>query len=75
MVERHCNCSVFCAIRTHGHKIKVPPRSRQEFERQRDAFKRGDPIAILLAPHLAYSGGLYESGVKGGSVAVMTAVV
>ncbi len=57
----------FRAIRTHGHKIKVPPRSRQEFERQRDAFKRGDPIAILLAPHLAYSGGLYESGVKGGS--------
>jgi len=57
----------FEAIRTHGHKIKVPPRSRQEFEKQRDAFKRGDPTAILLAPHLAYSGGLYESGVKGGS--------
>jgi modification methylase len=57
----------FEAIRTHGHTIKVPPRSRQEFERQRDAFKRDDPTAILLAPHLAYSGGLYESGVKGGS--------
>lgn len=57
----------FDAIRTHGHTIKVPPRSRQEFEKQRDAFKRGDPTAILLAPHLAYSGGLYESGVKGGS--------
>jgi site-specific DNA-adenine methylase len=28
----------FDAIRTHGHSIKVPPRSRQEFERQRDAF-------------------------------------
>jgi site-specific DNA-methyltransferase (adenine-specific) len=55
------------AIRTHGHTIKVPPRSREEFEKQRDAFKRGDPTAILLAPHLAYSGGLYESGVKGGS--------
>jgi site-specific DNA-methyltransferase (adenine-specific) len=57
----------FEAIRTHGHEIKVPPRSRDEFEKQRDAFKRGDPTAILLAPHLAYSGGLYESGVKGGS--------
>ncbi len=57
----------FEAIKTHGHKVKVPPRSRLEFEKQREAFKRGDPIAILLAPHLAYSGGLYESGVKGGS--------
>ena len=57
----------FDAIRTHGHEIKVPPRSREEFEKQRDAFMRGDPTAILLAPHLSYSGGLYESGVKGGS--------
>jgi site-specific DNA-adenine methylase len=56
----------FDAIRSHGHTIKVPPRSRAEFEKQRDAFKRNDPDAILLAPHLAYSGGLYESGVKGG---------
>lgn len=57
----------FEAIKTHGHKVKVPPRSREEFEKQREAFKSGDPVATLLAPHLAYSGGLYESGVKGGS--------
>src|SRR5438445_384915 len=55
------------AIRAHGHTIEVPPRSRAEFERQREAYKNGDPIAALLAPHLSFSGGLYESGCKGGS--------
>jgi site-specific DNA-adenine methylase len=55
------------AIRTHGHKIEVPPRSRREFEKQREAFKYGDPTAVLLAPHLTFSGGLYES-CKGGAV-------
>jgi len=55
------------AIRTHGHTIKIPPRSRVEFEKQRELFKCGDPIAALLAPHLSFSGGLYESGCKGGS--------
>jgi hypothetical protein len=57
----------FEAILSHGQRIKVPPRSRQEFERQRDAYKSGDPKAVLLAPHLAFSGGLYESGCKGGA--------
>ena len=55
------------AIRTHGDTIEIPPRSRAEFERQREAFKTGDPTAALLAPHLSFSGGLYESGCKGGS--------
>jgi site-specific DNA-adenine methylase len=54
------------AIRMHGHKIEVPPRSRREFEKQREAFKHGDPTAVLLAPHLTFSGGLYES-CKGGA--------
>lgn len=58
--------SFFRAILSHGDKIEVPPRSRHEFERQREEFKNGDPTATLLAPHLAYSGGLYESGAKGG---------
>ncbi len=57
----------FEAIKSHGHKIKVPPRSRQEFEKQREAFQKSDPTAILLAPHLSYSGGLFDGGVKGGS--------
>jgi hypothetical protein len=55
------------SIRTHGHTIEVPPRSRTEFEKQRERFKFGDPTAILLSPHLSFSGGLYESGCKGGS--------
>jgi hypothetical protein len=55
------------AIRTHGDTIQIPPRSRAEFERQREAYKTGDPTAALLAPHLSFSGGLYESGCKGGS--------
>jgi hypothetical protein len=31
------------------------------------AYRTGDPTAALLAPHLSFSGGLYESGCKGGS--------
>ncbi len=57
----------FHAIKKLGDKIEVPPRSRVEFERQREAYKTGDPTAALLAPHLSFSGGLYESGCKGGS--------
>jgi site-specific DNA-adenine methylase len=57
----------FEAIQTLGDKIEVPPRSRKEFEKQREQFKFGDPTAVLLSPHLSFSGGLYESGCKGGS--------
>jgi modification methylase len=56
----------FEAILSHGNTIKVPPRSRAEFETQREKFKYGDPTTILLAPHLSFSGGLFESGCKGG---------
>jgi hypothetical protein len=55
------------AIKSHGHDVEVPVRSRRVFEYLRDAYKRGDVMATLLAPHICYSGGLYESGVKGGS--------
>jgi hypothetical protein len=55
------------AIKTHGDKVEIPVRSRAEFERQREAYRRGDVTATLLAPHLSFSGGLYESGCKGGS--------
>jgi site-specific DNA-adenine methylase len=57
----------FNAILSHGNSIQVPPRSRKEFEKQREEFRLGDPTATLLAPHLSFSGGLYESGCKGGS--------
>jgi site-specific DNA-adenine methylase len=39
----------FKSILSHGNTIKVPPRSRREFEKQREAFKSDDPTAILLA--------------------------
>lgn len=55
------------AIKSHGDKVEVPVRSRRVFEYLRDQYKRGDVMATLLAPHICYSGGLYESGVKGGS--------
>jgi len=55
------------SIKSHGHNVEVPVRSRRVFEYLRDAYKRGDVMATLLAPHICYSGGLYESGVKGGS--------
>jgi hypothetical protein len=45
--------SLFEATWTHRQSIKVPLRSRKEIEKQREAFKLGDPAAILLAPHLA----------------------
>ena len=57
----------FDAIKELGETIQVPPRSRREFEKQREAFKYGDPTAVLLAPHLSFSGGLYDSGLKGGA--------
>lgn len=55
------------AIKTHGNNVEVPVRSRRVFEYLRDAYKKGDVMATLLAPHICYSGGLYESGAKGGS--------
>src|SRR2546425_5716935 len=57
----------FYAIKQSGHKLKVPTRSRTEYERQREAFVSGDPLAILLEPYLSFSGGGYfAAGCKGG---------
>jgi site-specific DNA-adenine methylase len=47
------------AVKAIGHKIKVPPRSREEFERQRELAETGDQRAIALAPWLSYNGGGY----------------
>jgi site-specific DNA-adenine methylase len=52
----------FEAVRAIGHKIKVPPRSREEFERQRELAATGDQRAIALAPWLSYNGGGYGYG-------------
>ena len=56
----------FHAIKEIGHVVKVPERSRAEYERQRAASKRGDPTAALLEPLLSFSGGGYLcSGFRG----------
>ena len=52
----------FRAIRDIGHRIKVPPRGRAEFERQRELAAGGDQRAIALESWLAYNGGLYGGG-------------
>jgi hypothetical protein len=56
----------FEAVRAIGHRIKVPPRSREEFERQRELAKQGDQRAIALAPWLCYNGGNYGCGLSDG---------
>lgn len=50
------------AVRAIGHKIKVPPRSREEFEKQRNLAAAGDQRAIALAPWLSFNGGGYGYG-------------
>jgi site-specific DNA-adenine methylase len=60
----------FEAIQKLGDKIEVPPRSRSEFERQREAYKSGDPTAIVLSPYLTFSGGGYRNAGTDGKHAV-----
>jgi hypothetical protein len=54
--------SFLLALRDVGDRITVPPRSREEFERQRELAKKEDQRAILLAPWLCFNGGDYSSG-------------
>ena len=49
----------FAAIISHGNTIEVPDHTFEEFLRQKEAAATGDPIALLLAPYLTYSGGGY----------------
>jgi site-specific DNA-methyltransferase (adenine-specific) len=58
----------FHAIKQMGHRLKVPTRSRTEYERQREASRVGDLTSILLEPYLSFSGGGYfTAGCKGGT--------
>ena len=52
----------FEAVRDIGHEIKVPSRSRAEFEKQKALAEKGDQRAIALAPWLCFNGGDYSSG-------------
>jgi len=56
----------FRAIREIGHVIEVPELSRAEYERQREASKGGDSVAVLLEPFLTFGGNGYCcSGFRG----------
>lgn len=56
----------FHAIKEIGHVIEVPEHNREEYDRQREASKRGDPMAVLLEPLLTFGGGGYRcSGFRG----------
>ena len=56
----------FRAVQRAGHTINVPDSSREEYERQREAYKSGDLTAELLQPFLTFNGGGYfEAGCKG----------
>lgn len=56
----------FKAISEIGHAIEVPEHNRVEYERHREASKRGDPVAVLLEPLLTFGGGGYRcSGFRG----------
>jgi site-specific DNA-adenine methylase len=57
----------FRAIQRAGRSLRVPPRSRTEFEKQRESFLRGDLDAVLLEPYLSFSGcGYFGGGCKTG---------
>jgi len=57
----------FLALQEHGGRVKVPERSREEYDRQKSRHKVGDPRAILLEPYLTFSGGGYSKGGYGGA--------
>ena len=52
-------------VKTKGN-IKVPERTKEEFENQKKLFQNGDEKAILLEPYLTFSGGGYKKGGFGG---------
>jgi site-specific DNA-adenine methylase len=54
----------FRALRDYQNveRMVVPPRTREEFDRQAALAARGDQRALLLEPWLAFNGGLYSSG-------------
>ena len=56
----------FNALLKTGGNIKVPDRTKEEFEKQRLLFGRGNTKAILLEPYLTFSGGGYKKAGFGG---------
>lgn len=56
----------FCAIQSIGGTVEVPPRTGEEYQRQWDAYKRGDEKAVILEPYLTFSGSGHGRGGFGG---------
>jgi site-specific DNA-adenine methylase len=55
----------FEAVRDIGDTVEVPEKSCVEYSRQREAFRRSDPKAILLEPYFTFSGDGYGRGLQG----------
>ncbi len=55
----------FEAVRDIGDTMEVPEKSREEYTRHREAFRRGDPKAILLEPYFTFNGDGYGRGLQG----------
>lgn len=55
----------FETVRDIGDTVEVPEKSCVEYGRQREAFRRGDPKAILLEPYFTFSGDGYGRGLQG----------
>jgi hypothetical protein len=53
----------FETVRDIGDTVEVPEKSCVEYSRQREAFRRGDPKAILLEPYFTFSGDGYPTPV------------
>jgi len=62
ILNDHKTAPFFLALRDIGHTIKVPPRYRREFEKQKQLAADGDQRAIALASWLCFNGGNYGCG-------------
>lgn len=56
----------FTAMSEFGDVIKVPERTREEYERRKRLFKNNNTLSILLEPYLTFSGGGYAKAGFGG---------
>jgi site-specific DNA-adenine methylase len=56
----------FRALMETEGKIRIPMRTKMEFEKQRKLYQLNNPKAILLEPYLTFSGGGYKKGDFGG---------
>jgi hypothetical protein len=60
----------FTSVLAVGGTVAIPERTKEEYDRQKQAMKLGDATAIIAEPYLTHSGGGYAThgprGVGGG---------